>query len=195
MVFHDVDLSRMTGVAGDIYACSSAKLQTYALTWPVPSSDTSAATTISPLSELITLLNRHPQITAFIELKTETIKQLGVERYLAALLPVLQQSSGNFILISFSSRILKALQTCTAYPLGWIIPQWTDDNQQIAHNLQPQWLICNHRRLPNHHQLWQGAWQWALYVIDDVETAANLVKRGFTYLETNHIRAMHHVQL
>lgn len=195
MLFHDADLRRMTGADGSIHQKTADELQQLALSWPDDASSNHAEARIQPLSVLSDCLNQHSHVTVFIELKVESIHHIGHEVYVQTLLKHLKSFSNPVVLISFSSRILEIIRTHTRLPIGWVIPDWTERHHAKAAALHPDWLFCNHLRLPEQASVWSGDWQWGLYAIDDLITAEQLRSRGFHHLETNHIGAMLHAGL
>ncbi|MFT7527848.1 MAG: glycerophosphoryl diester phosphodiesterase, partial [Arenicella sp.] len=49
-------------------------------------------------------------------------------------------------------------------------------------------LFCDKDHLPGgDHEIWRGSWQWAVYNLDDVDSAIAMANRGITFLETNQI--------
>lgn len=160
------------------------------LRWPVDSTIGADAACIAPLADLLTQLHATPEETLFVELKVDSIHALGHETYLDLLWPILESARNSLVLISYSSRILELAKKRGPYPIGWIIPEWTDANHARANALQPDWLICNHLRLPDADGVWQGRWQWAIYTIDDHATALRMLSLGMTHLETNRLHEL-----
>jgi len=54
--------------------------------------------------------------------------------------------------------------------------------------LKPDFLFCDRELLPrNDENIWRGSWQWAIYNLDDVNSAIEMANRGMPFLETNQI--------
>ena len=62
--------------------------------------------------------------------------------------------------------------------------------QQTA-ALQPEYLFCNRKRLPDElQQLWPGPWTWAIYTVNTPEDAQYFASLGAGMVETDVIRQL-----
>jgi glycerophosphoryl diester phosphodiesterase len=72
--------------------------------------------------------------------------------------------------------------------IGWVLPEWSEQNHKLAEACKPEFLFCDKQELPKTDQeIWQGCWQWAVYNLDDVPSAIAMANRGIPFLETNQI--------
>jgi glycerophosphoryl diester phosphodiesterase len=54
--------------------------------------------------------------------------------------------------------------------------------------LAPDYLFAEDIQVPRvDDAIWDGPWQWAVYVINDLARALSFVERGFTLVETDAI--------
>ena len=91
-------------------------------------------------------------------------------------------------MISFNPEVVEYTRQVSDLECGWVLPEWNQSMHDIAKTLNPEFLFCWTDILPaDNASVWQGDWQWALYNLDDLESAQAMVDRGFRYLETNEI--------
>ena len=118
-----------------------------------------------------------------------------IEAVVEAVLTTLAAVSHQCVFLSFAPEVVLHLESVSKAPSGWVIPEWNDQNREIAETLDPQWLFCNRKRLPiANRDVWQGDWNWVLYTINEMETGEKLGMRGFRYLETDRILDILHGQ-
>jgi glycerophosphoryl diester phosphodiesterase len=95
------------------------------------------------------------------------------------------------MLISFDYAALVYTREHYSIPIGWVLPEWSDDNQSLANALHPEYLFCSRKRLPPESKtLWQGPWQWAVYTVNDAREASAWLQRGMHLIETDVIRQL-----
>ncbi|WP_256201586.1 glycerophosphodiester phosphodiesterase family protein [Nitrosomonas eutropha] len=181
---HDDHLRRLTG--HNAYLTELRDDEIDILTIPYPSSTKSAP--IPRLAKFCQYLAQYPQVTAFIEIKSESIARFGLNKTIAAILPIIDQVREQCVLISFDWEAIALIKTHQIYRIGWIIDGWTDKQSTMATRLQPDYLFSSIRYLPkNLDQLWSGSWQWVIYTVDDYDTALDYAKAGITLIETDTI--------
>ena len=56
--------------------------------------------------------------------------------------------------------------------------------------LQPEYLFCDHERLPAHGRLRHGPWRWVIYEVTQLPLALELAARGADYIETMAVREL-----
>ncbi|SFU52441.1 glycerophosphoryl diester phosphodiesterase [Nitrosomonas eutropha] len=181
---HDDNLRRLTGY--NAYLTELRDDEIDILTIPYPDSTRSAP--IPRLAEFCQYLVQHSQVTAFIEIKSESIARLGLSKTIAAILPIIDSVREQCVLISFDWEAIALIKSRQIYRVGWIIEDWTDKQSTMAARLQPDYLFSSIRCLPeNLDQLWPGSWQWVIYTVDDYNTAFDYAKAGITLIETDTI--------
>ncbi len=143
------------------------------------------ATPVCSLQRLTELLEGWPEVTAFVELKRQSLEHVGVESLFDAVLPVLQPVLDQCIIISFVADALVESRRRCAAPVGWAVRKWNDKAREQAEKLAPEYLFCNVEKLPNDPaEIWQGPWQWVIYEITDPDQAIELAGRGMNLIET-----------
>ena len=181
IIIHDDNLQRTGGSDVSILEGEWPQLQHYCVGETARLGKAFVSEPLPALGELVQILEAHPAVHAFVELKEESLNHFGrqfmLDRALAVLRPVLAQCS----IISFDAEVLFLAQQQTDCPIGWVITRWTPEQRQIADSLQPDILICNYKKIEL--PLWPGNWQWFLYEIIDPALARQWVDQGVVYIE------------
>jgi len=137
------------------------------------------------LSEIVDDLVAWPSVTAFVELKRQSIKHFGRDAVLDAVLPLLQPVLERCVIISFDREVVLEARQRTGCRIGWALSAWNSTTQQQATSLAPEFLFCNVRRLPPvATALWEGPWTWVVYEITEPVQALELLRRGVGMIET-----------
>jgi glycerophosphoryl diester phosphodiesterase len=145
---------------------------------------------VPTLDEAAALLQKHPGVTAFVEVKRESLGRFGsgpvVERILEAIEPILSRC----IIISFALEAIRAARERDAPSVGWVLAEWNLLAREAAERFQPEYIFCNYREIPDDEGLWPGPWSWALYEVVDPDLALGLAARGAAFIETMAIAEM-----
>jgi len=190
---HDDNLERLTGSNACLTKLGDDEIDALSVSYPASthSIDTSAPPPIPRLTEFCSYLAQHPQVTAFIEIKAESIARFGLNQILNTILPVIDPIREQCVVISFDWELMALVKSRQQYKTGWIIEDWTDEQSVMATRLQPNYLFSSTRCLPERlDQLWPGPWQWVIYTVDDYQTALNYAQAGITLIETDTIGTM-----
>jgi len=191
VLLHDADLSRVGGRPERIVDLDWSDFARLPVGEPGRLGPEFAATLPSSLEQAVDWLGGRPGVTAFVEVKRASLRHFGmpavIEQVIAKLRPVLEQA----VLISFDLPCLLHARAESAARIGWVLTQYDDASRLEARAAAPEFLFCNHERLPpDGSQLWSGPWEWALYEVRDVDTARTLRERGAAYAETMAVRTM-----
>lgn len=189
---HDDNLKRLTGRNAYLTRLKDDEIDT--LTVSCPDVTCSAGTEPAPiprLAEFCRYLAQHPQVTTFVEIKSESIARFGLSKTMDAILPVIDVVHTQCVLISFDWELIALIKSHQMYKTGWIIEHWTDEQSAMAARLQPDYLFSSIRCLPEKlDQLWPGPWQWVIYTVDDYATALGYAEAGITLIETDTISTL-----
>jgi len=169
VVFHDTELERVTGIKGNLLEMPYDEIKDIWVTEPERFPEGVFNEPIPTLLEMIELLQRYPNSTAFIEIKDETVDTFGVvtvmNQLLAEIAPIQQQC----VLISFHLKAIEYTKQYSDFKTGWVLEKYDDQHHQWATTLNPDYLIVNHTKLLDGTAPWKGDWQWMLYDITDPE--------------------------
>jgi glycerophosphoryl diester phosphodiesterase len=185
MVIHDPDLQRTAGVAGRVSDLSMAELATISIHEPARFGTRFNGELLPRLADIVTLLKGWPAARAFVEIKREGAEAHGVDDTVARVLDVLAPVREQCVLISFVERAVMTARRLNAAATGWILNYYDDDSRRLADAMAPDYLICDHRKLPAAPAaLWSGPWCWGSYEVTDVEHALELVDRDIQLIES-----------
>lgn len=141
---------------------------------------------IATLEELVNLIKRWPEVKVFVELKRESLEKHGSSVVIDILRQSLARIRSQCIVISFEYPALEKIRDAGDFTIGWVIPEWSEQNRKLADLLAPDYLFCNRKRLPEGKNiLWPGPWQWVAYTVNDPVGIQHCLGRGFDLVETN----------
>lgn len=184
MLFHDRNLDRLCRVHGKIHEFTREQLRAFHVSEFDRFGYKYAQNPIATLAELGALLEQHPSVTGFIELKRAAIEHFGIatvlDRTLHALAPVLSQC----VLISYHIPVLAAARTRGPGRVGAILEKWHHHRSPEVQAIRPDYLFCDAADLPRFGQLGQPGAQVVIYEITDPEAALKLAARGVAFIET-----------
>jgi len=189
LVFHDTNFKRTANNKASIFNTSDNDLKNISAHEPKRFGEKHFPTPVPYLSDILNLLKQYPDAQALIEVKKESLKHWGLERVMKPLLSSLIDLQSQIIVISFSGRALQYIKQHSDIRTGYVFKKYLDKFKKKASELEPDFLICPHKIIPN--DLWKGHWQWALYSINSKELATRLFERGDIHLiETDNIQDM-----
>ncbi|MGI9301452.1 MAG: glycerophosphodiester phosphodiesterase family protein [Gammaproteobacteria bacterium] len=204
MLLHDGTLHRTTQGAGEVWDYSAVALNEVKLKskesdsvnflsdeTPGDENRSSLTPLIPTLAQCVELLNRSPHVTAFVELKHESMDHFGMEVVVDSALETLRGARFPWVLISFVDAALRFAATQRELRIGWVLPEYSPQTRDIAMKLVPDFLFCDQDQLPGKaNDFWPGPWQWAVYAVDEPAVALALHEQGANLIETNRITDM-----
>lgn len=197
LVFHDEDLERLTAKKGSIVLKRYQQLSRYLIIQKPPSEDLfekNLKHKIPLLTQVVELLQKHPKVFLFVDIKLQSLKCFGMKVVLEKILPMLKPIVQRFIIISHDSAVLLAFRSqcqdsdSTPNKIGWILENYDEMSKAWVMQHQPEYIICNRNKIPsNKNPLWQGSWQWILYEYA-LEDLSGWIPPNVDFIETNNIR-------
>ena len=181
---HDATLKRTAGVDRMVTATLASELTATGAGEPQRFGARYDGVCVASLSATLEGLATARDLTLFVELKRHSLRAFGRRRVLSAVLPVLSTTRHRVVLISFDEPVLALARRQSDHPIGWVLSAYDDAVHDRAHALSPQFLFCNHTRLPAGGTLWAGSWHWAIYEVTSVAQGRELMQRGVTHLES-----------
>jgi glycerophosphoryl diester phosphodiesterase len=97
-----------------------------------------------------------------------------------ALAPVLDRCS----LISFDANACRSARTTAGVQIGWVLDDDPNNLKAELEDLRPEFVFCDHRRLPAGQPLKSGSWSWVVYEVTDAGLALELHARGVGMVES-----------
>jgi glycerophosphoryl diester phosphodiesterase len=190
VVIHDHLLVRTTGLPGSVFEHDAADLASIDASETQRFGDRFSDIRLPLLSDVMRLLTRRPEITLFIEIKRASLNEFGHERVVSQVLEVIKPWRKQCVIISFDLVAVNCARRLGDAPIGWVLDSYDDHNRFKYEALQPQFLFCNHEKLPVGGRLWQGPWRWVIYEVTTLPLALSLAERGADYVETMAVREM-----
>ena len=190
ILHHDQSLLRMAGVDLDIREIKAKQVKRMHAVYQQKFGTEFLQNRFTTFAKFCRWLKRKPDTTVFVELKQESIDRFGVEVFVEQVSKRIakQGVAAQCVIISFNQQSLEYCRKISELPVGWVLPDWTEQSQGILERLKPEFVFCDKTLLPaNNNDIWQGSWQWAVYNLDDVPAAIQMANRGISWLETNEI--------
>lgn len=184
MLFHDRNMDRLCRVPGAIHDFTRAQLRDFNVLEFDRFGYKFARNPITTLAELGALLARHPQVTAFIELKRISIELFGVQTVLDNVLRSLAPVIAQCVLISYNVPVLAAARERGYHRVGAILEHWHHQRNSDVQAIRPDYLFCDALDLPHFGDLEKSGAQIVVYEITDPQTALKLAQRGVGFIET-----------
>ncbi len=188
-LLHDATLNRTTGVGADvggrIMELQADDLGGYSAHYPGRFGDRFKPTPIPALSEAVTLLNAFPEITAFVEIKRQSLSHFGIPTVVERVIHDLRQGQFAWVLISIQADALRYARQAHGASIGWVLPENSPVTRGEAETLNPDYLFGDSDKLSEAgFELWPGPWRWCIYDIREAEEALALFARGSDFIET-----------
>jgi glycerophosphoryl diester phosphodiesterase len=190
IVTHDHLLARTTGLPGSIFDHDASELATIEAAETQRFGTRFSGTRLVLLRDVLQLLAGRPEITLFIEIKRASLAQFGHDHVVSQVLEVIRPWRAQCVVISFDLAAIHRARRLGDAPIGWVLESADDHSRLKYEALQPQFLFCDHLKLPPAGRLWQGPWRWVIYEVTSLPLALSLAARGADYVETMAVRDM-----
>jgi glycerophosphoryl diester phosphodiesterase len=191
VLLHDPDLMRTSGRPECVWELSRVELGKVSVGEPRRFGSRYAAVCVPSLAEVVEWWQCQLHLTAFVELKEESLQRFGCQSMLETVVEVLKPVSDRAVVISCNTSLVASAKRIAGMPVGWVVPEWNAASHEAAVACSPDYLFCNWKRFPpSHEPLWEGPWSWAAYEVTDPQQALALALRGVEYVETMAIGEM-----
>ena len=190
VVIHDHLLARTTGLPGSVFEHDAAELTAMEAADTQRFGDRFNGTRLPLLRDVLGLLARRPEVTLFIEIKRASLGAFGHDQVVSQVLEVIKPWRSQCVVISFDLAAVHRARRLGDTPIGWVLESCDDHSRLKFEALQPEYLFCNHERLPPRGRLRHGPWRWVIYEVAQLPLALDLAARGADYIETMAVRTM-----
>ncbi|TNF01481.1 MAG: hypothetical protein EP323_09620 [Gammaproteobacteria bacterium] len=184
VLYHDNLMTRISGEENAVHLLTLDELVNRPAHEPERLGEQFINQTITPLCDLVSLLEEHPDITAFIEMKRSGLHIVGMEtaydivsRMLA---PVLEQC----VLISFSDEFIDHAHRQGFPRLGLVLKDWQERCGELIQHIQPEFIFCDTERVPEGETLDDTTATWVIYEVETPDQAIAWFDRGADMVET-----------
>lgn len=185
VVIHDTDLRRTGARPLSVLDTPWDALRACSVGEPARFADRFNAVRVPTLERIGCWLREWPEVTAFVELKPESLQRHGVQTLLDKVAAVLKPVRNQVVLISCARQICMHSARMGFERCGWVLTQYDEPARRTADRLRPDFLICNCRRLPpSPLSPWSGPWQWMSYEVESLAQLEQLQRQGITLFES-----------
>lgn len=180
IMIHDDNFKRTTGLDLSVFEINKKDLQNHV-----------ALKSVSSVEEVMVWLQANPKVTAFVEIKQQSILFHGLEKCMKALKEVCELAIAQCVLISFNPFAVEAAIKTGFRQTGWVVISYDVAGEKIARNINPNYLFADTEILPEGKgKLWEGQWDWVIYEVVSKEVARKLHPRGVNIIETKEVEQM-----
>ena len=190
VVIHDHRLERTASLPGTVFDLRAREISRIDAGEPERFGERFRGTRIPLLRDVLQLLDEHPEVTLFVEIKRESLGRFGHDQVVGRVLETLRPARTQCVVISFDLAAVFRARQIGGLPIGWVLANYDAHSRLKYEALQPEYLFCNHESLPERGQLWRGPWRWVIYEIESLAQALSLAERGAEYIETMAVQAM-----
>ena len=185
IIYHDSDLQRVSGCSGTILDYSRQELLKLPAYEPQRLGNSFKSETIAPLEALVDILQQHPKVTAFVELKEESIAHCGRETMLSAVLDILKPVEQQVVIISYDYLLVLAARENQWPKVGVVLKQWQDLNTEIVQKATSDFIFVDHEKIPEEiADIKTIKAPLVAYEVGDKQLGQQLLNKGVTMLET-----------
>lgn len=189
IVFHDRNLMRMCNEDLDLYSLRFAELEQFTVSSAQRLGSHATDTHISSLHEVAALIQRHPNVTLYVEIKKDILEAFSHEHTLARLEKTLKALQSQVVLISFDYAILHH-----AAQYGWrvgpVLFEWEDLRDRTLFPEKVDCLFLDCTQVPPDVDLSTLPFNCVVYEIGTREAALEWLARGADKVETYFIGEM-----
>ena len=188
IIYHDTNLRRVSGADVAIAKTSREQLLKYPAYEPERLGEQFIEELISPLESLVEILQSHSQVTAFVELKDQSIAHCGREIILESVRSILQPVMSQVVIMSFDYQLAVAAREAEWPLVGVVLRNWTDLDHPLVSRARPDYIYVDHKIVPadfdrdSTQQL--NNCKLVTYEVGNNQLAQELLRRGADMLET-----------
>lgn len=190
MVIHDHELMRTAGIAGSVFDMTAEQLVRLDVCERQRFGDRFRGIRMPRLADAIGVLENRPQVTAFVEIKRQSIARFGHDHVLSKVIETLRPFRSQCVVVSFDLPAVFRARQSGGHQIGWVLPAYDDHARLKYEALRPEFVFCDVERLPAEGTFWRGPWRWVVYEVTALEDAVRLAARGADFIETMYVRSM-----
>ena len=188
VLFHDRDLQRLCQQEGAIHDYTFSQLEEFNASYSEKFSSQYLENKITSLQEFIGYLKKHPELSAFIELKRSMIDEFGEEKVLDILLPMFEGMKKQISFISYNVNTLKIIHNRSHFSTGIVVDDWKGYDKSA--DWDPEWVFCSADGLPENNAELEIKAKIAVFEVGNIGLAKHLLAKGIYHLETFRVKEM-----
>ncbi len=185
IIYHDPDLQRVSGIKGNVWDYPLKELLCISAYEPDRLGNPFKSETIAPLKAIVDLLKENPQVTAFVELKEESIAHCGRDLMLETVMHILASVKSQVVLISYDYCLVEAATKAQWGQVGVVLKQWQDLETDTVKSITADYIFFDHKKLPQQiSDLDSIKGKLVAYEVGDIALGKELLNKGVSMLET-----------
>jgi len=185
IIYHDPDLQRVSGIKGNVWDYPLKELLCISAYEPERLGNRFKTETIAPLKALVDLLKENPQVTAFVELKEESIAHCGRDLMLERVMNILAPVKPQVVLISYDYCLIEAAREAQWGQVGVVLKQWQDLETNTVKNIDSDYIFVDHEKMPQQITGLDAIKAILVaYEVGDIALGKELINKGVSMLET-----------
>ncbi len=188
-ILHDPDLKRVAGDERKLSELSCSEVSKVSVHEAQRFSQQFYFSNLPHLKELVSILEKHPKVLAFIEIKKECFIKQNKEWVYNTVTQYFGALKHQVVFISFDFDFINIVKQKSEFACAWVLRSYDEESRLKALQLQADYLICNYKKLDK-KPLWSGTWQWFVYDIDNAQLALSLLKQGAKWIETRDVQGL-----
>lgn len=174
VMLHDTTLERTHGLNQSIFDLDASDLKG-----------------VESLAQVARWLEQEQEVTAFVELKNESIEHHGLSKCVNMLAEVCAPVIDRCVFISFNAAACGLAKAAGFKQMGWVLPSYDRISEKVLQGLCPEYVFCDKDYLPEGEgPLWKGDWEWVIYEVGTKGLALSLMKRGVQLIETKQLHEL-----
>jgi len=189
-LMHDTDFKRVANTNGRVFDMTMSEISAISVGEPRRFGSEFAPTPPATLQMLVQQLNAWGDVHCFIEAKEQSINKFGLDFTMTRILAETARIATPFTVISFSREAVEYVQSKGGISTGWVIRNWNRASLNSLKRLEPEFVYCNYKIIPDRKYLPEGPWSWVLYEVTRQSVAAKWRRRGAHMIETMDVSAM-----
>ncbi|WP_244859946.1 glycerophosphodiester phosphodiesterase family protein [Nitrosococcus oceani] len=188
VVLHDDTLLRTAGHEVSIFDIESVNLKHICVNEAARFGPRFPEAQLSTLENIVLWLKELPEVTAFVEIKTQSLQRFGIQRAVAQVLRVLESVKAQCVSISFEPQVIAVARENNISATGWVLPTW---DLVTALKLNPEYVFCNRTLVPSGWKNFaEYPWNWVIYEVVEIKEALEYAALGVEFIETMAIGEM-----
>jgi len=182
MVYHDATLRRISARAGTVMTETAEVLLSCPAHEPRRFKQQFIDEKIASLAALVQLMQQHPAVHFYAELKDESVQYHGTTLCLAGIAAVLEPVMSQCTLISFDIDALAQARAHGFQRIGPVLRDWISRNR-IIDELRADTIFIDKHAIPANGTIAANC-PVVIYEVDDRAEAQRLLQRGVDKIET-----------
>ncbi|MDF1692799.1 MAG: glycerophosphodiester phosphodiesterase family protein [Zhongshania sp.] len=183
-VFHDPNLQRMCGCDGLIWEYRADELLALKASESARLGNKFPDNPMCLLSDIVTLLQAHPKVNAYVEIKEESLSHFDEATVVDAIINVLRPVADRCLLISFELSALIYAQHQGWQRFAAVFDYWPDWQLASLACLNPEVIFCDKHCVPTDADLRALPWPLLVYEVGTLQEAKDWFARGAVAVET-----------